>query len=137
MSVNIFGSRSKSKPVVDLSVNSKFITLTKSLQEKVNKTGDILSGNLDMGHYKIDNLADPISDNDACNKKYVAELISQNIDNVIKHVNSVIEKTVAELDVASKSYVADLIDEKFEERQNARRLIKQKDTLLRKRTRSD
>ena len=133
MSVNIFGSRSKSKPVVDLSVNSKFITLTKSLQEKVNKTGDILSGNLDMGHYKIDNLADPISDNDACNKKYVDELISQNIDNV----NSVIEKTVAELDVASKSYVADLIDEKFEERKNARRLIKQKDTLLRKRTRSD
>ena len=136
MSVNIFGSRSKSKPVVDLSVNSKFITLTKSLQEKVNKTGDILSGNLDMGHYKIDNLADPISDNDACNKKYVAELISQNIDNVIKHVNSVIEKTVAELDVASKSYVADLINEKFEEWKAERRQKKQNENL-RKRTRSD
>ena len=136
MSVNIFGSRSKSKPVVDLSVNSKFITLTKSLQEKVNKTGDILSGNLDMGHYKIDNLADPISDNDACNKKYVAELISQNIDNVIKHVNSVIEKTVAELDVASKSYVADLINEKFEEWKAERRQKKQNENL-RKRTKSD
>src|SRR5206468_11106239 len=136
MSVNIFGSRSKSKPVVDLSVNSKFITLTKSLQEKVNKTGDILSGNLDMGHYKINNLADPISDNDASNKKYVAELISQNIDNVIKHVNSVIEKTVAELDVASKSYVADLINEKFEEWKAERRQKKQNENL-RKRTRSD
>src|ERR671911_52741 len=77
MSVNIFGSRFKTKPLVDLSVNSKFITLTKSLQEKVNKTGDTLSGNLDMGNYKINNLADPISDGDACSKKFIDTKIQQ------------------------------------------------------------
>ena len=73
--------------MVDLTANSKFITLTKSLQLKVDKTGDTLTGNLNMGHYKINNLADPISDNDACNKKYVDELITQTNDSITKYVN--------------------------------------------------
>jgi hypothetical protein len=100
MSVNIFGSRSKFKPVVDLSVNSKFITLTKSLQLKVDKTGDTLTGNLNMGHYKINNLADPISDNDACNKKYVDELINQTNDSITNHVNFI----VGNLDSINKKF---------------------------------
>ena len=73
MSVNIFGSSgNKSKfAVTKKDLDSKFINLTKNLQLKVNKSGDTFSGSLDMTDHKITNLADPISDNDASNKKYV------------------------------------------------------------------
>ena len=77
MSVNIFGSRSKNKPTIDSSINSKFITLSKQLQTKVDKTGDTLSGNLCMGDNKITCLADPISDNDATNKMFVDSKLKQ------------------------------------------------------------
>ena len=73
MSVNKFGSSgNKSKSAVTKKdLDSKFINLTNNLQSKVNKSGDTLSGILDMRNHKITNLADPDSDNDACNKKYV------------------------------------------------------------------
>ena len=77
MSVNIFGSRSKNKPTIDSSINSKFITLTNQLQTKVDKTGDTLSGNLCMGDNKITCLADPISDNDVTNKMFVESKVRQ------------------------------------------------------------
>jgi len=77
MSVNIFGSRSKNKPTIDSSINSKFITLSKQLQTKVDKTGDTLSGNLCMGDNKITCLADPISDNDVTNKMFVESKVRQ------------------------------------------------------------
>ena len=115
MSVNIFGSRNKNKPSICSSINSKFITLSKHLHGKVSKIGDSMSGELNMGNNKITDLSDPVSDKDAANKKYVDELITQTIDNVVKHANSVIEKTIGNLDIASKSYVDDLIVEKFEE----------------------
>ena len=74
-----------------------------------------MSGNLDMGSNKITNIKEPSEENDVASSKYVDELIIQTIDNVVKHVSSVIEKTLDNLDVASKSYVTDFIEEKFEE----------------------
>ena len=57
MSVNIFGSSGKSATTT-LGVNkkyvdSKFISLTRNLEFKVNKAGDVMNGSLDMGNYKI------------------------------------------------------------------------------------
>jgi len=50
MDTNIFGFRTPYKPSTD---NSKLMSLSKTLQTKVNKTGDILSGSLNMGSYRI------------------------------------------------------------------------------------
>ena len=73
MSVNVFGlSGNKTKSAVTKKdLDSKFINLTKNLQLKVDKTGDTFSGNLSMSGHKITDLADPVSDNDASNKKYI------------------------------------------------------------------
>src|SRR5437867_5802984 len=82
MSVNVFGlSGNKTKSAVTKKdLDSKFINLTKNLQLKVDKTGDTFSGNLSMSGHKITDLADPVSDNDASNKKYIkAELKADSI----------------------------------------------------------
>src|SRR6267154_1636085 len=71
MSVNVFGSRFKTKSSVDTSVYSKFVTLVKNMQTKLDKSGDKMTGTLEMCDNKISDLADPVSDNDASNKKYV------------------------------------------------------------------
>src|SRR6267154_751662 len=71
MSVNVFGSRFKTKSSVDTSVYSKFVTLVKNMQTKLDKSGDKMTGTLEMCENKISDLADPVSDNDASNKKYV------------------------------------------------------------------
>ena len=73
MSVNKFGlSEIKSKSEVSKQyIDSKFTTLVKHQQAKVNKSGDTMSGELNMGNNKITDLSDPISDNDATNKKFV------------------------------------------------------------------
>ena len=39
-----------------------------ALALKVNKAGDIMAGNLDMGDKKIINLSNPTSNSDACTK---------------------------------------------------------------------
>jgi SMC interacting uncharacterized protein involved in chromosome segregation len=71
MSVNVFGSGSKTKSSSDTSANSKFIALVKNMQTKLDKSGGKMTGTLEMCENKITNLADPILDSDACNKKYV------------------------------------------------------------------
>src|SRR2546425_219094 len=71
MSVNVFGSRLKTKSSFDTSINLKFITLVKNMQTKLDKSGDKMTGTLEMGENKISGLADPASDSDASNKKYV------------------------------------------------------------------
>jgi len=73
MSVNVFGlSGNKTKSAVTKrDLDSKFINVTKNLQLKVDKSGGSISGNLNMSDHKITDLADPISDKDASNKKFV------------------------------------------------------------------
>ena len=77
MSVNKFGSSSSlisssskgndSKKYTD----SKFITLTNYLNTKLDKSGDTMTGSLNLGNCKITNIGDPQVSNDAANKKYV------------------------------------------------------------------
>ena len=83
MSVNKFGlSENTTKSEVSKKyVDSKFITLTKNLQTKVDKDGDIMTGNLNMNGQQLTGLVTPTDDDEACNKKYVdlkaAELKSE------------------------------------------------------------
>ena len=74
MSVSIFGSsssKSNNNNNTKNYVDSKFISLIKNVNAKVDKSGDSMNGNLDMGNSKITNLHDPEVNNDAANKKYV------------------------------------------------------------------
>ena len=71
MSVNVFGSQSKTKSSFDTSINLKFVTLVKNMQTKLDKSGDKMTGTLEMGENNISGLIDPVSDSDASNKKYV------------------------------------------------------------------
>ena len=68
MDTNIFGFRTPYEPSTD---NSKLMSLSKTLQTKVNKTGDILSGSLNMGSHKITSSFIPDVDETLTNKKYV------------------------------------------------------------------
>src|SRR4051812_26898769 len=78
MSCNRFGfNTSNLSDVHKKYVDSKFITLSKDIQTKVDKIGDTLSGNLNMKNGKITGLADPISDEDACNKIFVDSKVKQ------------------------------------------------------------
>src|SRR6266536_5218411 len=74
MSVNIFGSSGKSATTT-LGVNkkyvdSKFISLTRNIELKVNKAGDVMNGILDMGDYKISSSHTPTNPEDLINKGY-------------------------------------------------------------------
>ena len=73
MSVNKFGSSSNSSKGNDNKkyTDSKFITLAINLNTKLDKSGDTMSGSLNMGNCKITNLCDPQESNEAANKKYV------------------------------------------------------------------
>jgi len=77
MSVNIFGSSggsSKLSSDVDKKyVDQKFATLGTNLVTKVSKSGDIMTGELDInGQIRyIIGLVNPTDDAEACNKKYV------------------------------------------------------------------
>src|SRR6266516_886286 len=76
MSVNIFGSRSGLKPPTNQNYNSKFIFLTHSLQTKVDKSGDSMTGNLNMANNKITGVSDPTLDDDVCNKRYLSSVMN-------------------------------------------------------------
>ena len=73
MSVNIFGSSGKSDKTLGINkkyVDSKFISLTRNLELKVNKDGDVMNGSLDMGNYKISSTHIPTNPEDLINKGY-------------------------------------------------------------------
>ena len=104
MSINIFGSRSITKPSadksVDRSVNSKFITLTKNVQTKLDKSGDKMTGTLEMGENTITSSSVPNSDAVLTNKKYVDSkflILEENMKNKL-----VSESVLTKLYVDSK-----------------------------------
>ena len=73
MNVNNFGLYSNnSKSIVSRKdLDSKFILLTKNLQTKVDKAGDDMTGDLNMGSNKICNVGKPVNRLDVANKEYV------------------------------------------------------------------
>lgn len=77
MSVDIFGASGKKSNSTNISADSRFVTLTKNLNTKLDKGGDTMKGDLNMNHFKIYNLQDPVEEQSAVNKKYVDKLISQ------------------------------------------------------------
>src|SRR6478609_4687879 len=84
MSVNIFGFRSTIKrQSVD---NSKFITLTKAVQTKVDKAGDKMTGNLDMNNNRLINIENPVDNQDCVTKEY--------FDSITKFINRSVQLKV-------------------------------------------
>src|SRR5207245_3610916 len=83
MSVNIFGSSSgnKSTAINNKYTDSKFITLTKNLNTKLDKSGGVLSGDLNMGKSKISLSHEAEEEHDVPNKKYVDRVIFQTVAN--------------------------------------------------------
>src|SRR6476661_4005665 len=80
MSVNIFGFRSIIKPSVD---NSKFITLTKAMQTKVDKAGDKMTGILDMNNNRLINVGNPVDNYDSVTKDYL-DIITKSINRSVQ-----------------------------------------------------
>ena len=63
--------------------DSKFITMSKLLDTKFNRTGGVMAGSIDMNNNNIKNISDPIEGADVVSKEYVdtsIEKINQNIE---------------------------------------------------------
>src|SRR5260221_415184 len=71
MSVNIFGSRAGLKTSTNQNYSSKFISLTQNLQTKVDKNGDSMTGDLNMGKNKVTSEVLPNTDEVLTNRAYV------------------------------------------------------------------
>src|ERR1041384_1652734 len=100
MSVNIFGYNSSqvlgnNRKYAD----SKFIALTKHLQlglaSKLDKDGDTMKGNLDMNGNRICNITNPRNEKDAVNKSYVDEQIKDVENNIVKALDTKVNKNDA------------------------------------------
>jgi hypothetical protein len=89
MSVNNFGLHSNnSKPDVSKKdLDSKFIVLTKNLQTKVDKAGDVMTGDLNMGSNKITCTCIPNADEVLTNKGYVDSKLSKAGDTMTGELN--------------------------------------------------
>src|SRR2546426_7458880 len=83
MSVNIFGSSSSNKSNTNHNkyADSKFITLTKNLNSKLDKSGGTLSGDINMGTSKITLSLKAEEEHDVPNKKYIDGVIFQTVSN--------------------------------------------------------
>ena len=83
MSVNIFWFLSAIRQSVD---NSKFITLTKAIQTKVDTAGDTMTGNLDMNNNRLINIGNPVDNQDSVTKDY--------LDTITKSINRSVQLKV-------------------------------------------
>ena len=98
MSVTIFGSSSsKSNNTTKNYVDSKYISIIKNVNTKLDKGGDTMKGNLVMDNFNICRLGDPEEERDAVNKKYVDKLLETKRDK-----SEILSNTQ---DVATKHYV--------------------------------
>lgn len=57
--------------------------ISAEVAKKLNKSGGVMSGNIDMAGNKIENITLPVADNDAASKKYVDDKIKYRIINDI------------------------------------------------------
>ena len=108
MSVNIFGSSSSNKSNTNNNkyTDSKFITLTKNLNSKLDKSGGTLSGDLNMGTSKISLSHQAQEEHDVPNKKYVDGVIFQTVSN---NGQSIIDLTK---DVVTKEQLTEILKTK-------------------------
>lgn len=96
--VNKFGSSGDSTSESSAEyIDQKFATLSTNLALKVNKSGDTMQGNLNMGSNKISNVGEPIENTDVVNKKYVDNNISNlyilSTTGFVPHLTSPRDKT--------------------------------------------
>ncbi len=108
MSVNIFGSRSGLKPPTNQNYNSKFIFLTHSLQTKVDKSGDSMTGNLNMANNKITGVSDPTLDDDVCNKRHLSSVMNLNNQNYNSKFVWLTENLQVKVDKSGDTMTGDL-----------------------------
>ena len=111
MSANIFGSSGKSDKTPGVNkkyVDSKFITLTRNLELKVNKAGDLMSGSLDMGNFRISSTHIPTNPEDLINKVYGDNsYINRSGGSLDMGANKITSSYVPkeEIDLTNKNYV--------------------------------
>ena len=71
MTANIFGSSFKTSSLDKKYIDSKFITLSQNLQFKLDKNGDKMQGEFNMGGNRITNVKLPVDRLDVVTKEYV------------------------------------------------------------------
>src|SRR3989454_6771215 len=110
MSVNIFGSSSSNKSNTNHNkyTDSKFITLTKNLNSKLDKSGGTLSGDINMGTSKITLSHKAEEEHDVPNKKYVDGVIFQTVSN---NGQSIIDLTK---DVVTREQLTEILKTKLD-----------------------
>ena len=87
MPVNIFGSDPISVASNDSGFNPKLIDLNKYVLRKVNKSGDEMTGDLNMNDHRIMNIPYPTDNNDVVSKGYV----NQTLRNEKEHLSRLID----------------------------------------------
>src|SRR5437870_4941143 len=112
ISVNIFGSSSSNKTNTNNNkyTDSKFITLTKNLNSKLDKSGGALSGDINMGTNKISLSHEAEKEHDVPNKKYVDGVIFQTVSN---NGQSIIDLAK---DVVTKEYLTEILKTKLDKK---------------------
>src|SRR3989454_470868 len=112
MSVNIFGSSSSNKSNTNNNnyTDSKFITLTKNLNRKLDKSGGTLSGDINMGTNEISLSHEAEEEHDVPNKKYVGGVIFQTVSN---NGQNIIDLTK---DVVTSEQLTEILKTKLDKR---------------------
>src|SRR5260221_12238552 len=111
MSANIFGFSGKSATTLGVNkkyVDSKFITLTRNLQSKVNTDGDVMNRSLDIGNYRISSTHIPTNPEDLINKGYGDNnYINRSGGSLDMGANKITSSYVpkVEIDLKNKNYV--------------------------------
>ena len=88
-----------------------FQVVNTELQKKLNLSGGIMTGDLNLDSHKIIDLKDPINSTDAANKKYIDEkllkshLLSAKVENAFKYLSDVDESATE-----SNIYVHGIVD---------------------------
>ena len=89
-------NRSNDNENIDEIINSKISVINKYLETKVSKSGDVMTGNLNMHNNHIINVKDPEAAGDVITKRYCDENINSTYDN-LKNVISQVVSSVLEV----------------------------------------
>ena len=95
--INLFGMTIKPGVTSKEYIDSKFISLTKAMQTKVDIAGDKMTGNLDMSNNRITSVGNPVDIQDCITKQY--------LDSVISPIN---RKVQLKINVEGDSMLGDL-----------------------------
>ena len=84
--INLFGMTMKSGVTNKEYIDSKFISLTKAMQTKVDTAGDKMTGNLDMNNNRLMNVGNAVDKQDCITKDY--------LDTITKSINRQVQLKV-------------------------------------------